>query len=39
MVTSYTDGKFFGVKSPRSDNYWSPRIDTAELRRDHYTDV
>lgn len=30
-----TDGKFFEVKTPRPDNYWNSKIDTAKSRRDH----
>ena len=30
-----TDGKFFEIKSPRPDNYWNPKIDTAKSRKDH----
>ncbi len=33
------DGKFFEVKSPRSDNYWNPKIDIAKSRRDHFIGV
>jgi putative transposase len=30
-----TDGKLFEVKTPRPDNYWNSKIDTAKSRRDH----
>jgi len=28
------EGKFFEVKTPRPDQYWNPKIDTAKSRRD-----
>lgn len=30
-----TKGKFFEVKTPRSDNYWNKKIDSVKSRRDH----
>ncbi|WP_052722533.1 MULTISPECIES: transposase [unclassified Methanosarcina] len=30
-----TQGKFFEVKTPRSDQYWNTKIDTIKSRRDH----
>ncbi|OEU43673.1 transposase [Methanosarcina sp. Ant1] len=30
-----SEGKFFEVKTPRPDNYWNQKIDTAKSRRDH----
>ncbi len=30
-----TQGKFFEVKTPRSDNYWNKKIDSVKSRRDH----
>ncbi|AKB17514.1 transposase [Methanosarcina sp. WWM596] len=30
-----TQGKFFEVKTPRSDQYWNTKIDTIKSRKDH----
>lgn len=30
-----TQGKFFEVKTPRSDKYWNPKIDSIKSRKDH----
>jgi len=30
-----TQGRFFEVKTPRSDQYWNTKIDTIKSRRDH----
>ena len=30
-----TEGRFFEVKTPRSDKYWTPKLDSAKSRRDH----
>jgi putative transposase len=30
-----SQGKFFEVKTPRSDKYWQPKIDKIKSRRDH----
>jgi putative transposase len=30
-----SNGKFFEVKTPRSDKYWQPKIDSIKSKRDH----
>lgn len=30
-----TQGKFFEIKTPRSDQYWNAKIDSIKSRRDH----
>lgn len=30
-----SQGKFFEVKTPRSDKYWQPKIDSIKSKRDH----
>ena len=30
-----SNGKFFEIKTPRSDKYWQPKIDSIKSKRDH----